>query len=631
MAVNVNFGGWVKVARTLAGHRGFGIRYVDDDEIARVGAEAWNDGRYAYVRQPEAHWTDEQFKLWLYFLVHEIGHSTPTRRGVFDVLKNRQPQGFLRFVHNLMEDQVQERDLFGHERVLQSTLSEGRAAFYRYLITTKFTPDYINFLRENPAGQVLFGWDALIRADFMRDVVGYDLQLTRPIEGCDPRIEVWRDRLNSGDYADVLRNIPTVEDVFELAERIVREVFEENPDEQQQQPGDGQGEGEGEASQNQGQQGDGQGQSQGEGSEGESGGAGEQEGGSGGSQGSDSEDAGSAKGDRKGGKLSAGEATVSYDDLLGHNHSQDGRQTEDGEAPDGGLVIDYTEYFSSNRQEDQFVPDFDNLIVYDLAKGEYPRHDQRGRNGPANPSTLSKRIGRYMQAHSKNKRLHGTKQGKLSGKNLYKLRVPGMTQESKQRVFQQKIINQSKNVAVSILVDLSGSMSRYGKSQAAVDSVTHLHEVISRQLRIPLEIIGFSEHPIDEHPAHVVFQSFGKVRTNEQIEEDMRRCIPFQAANRDGEAILWARDRLLAQKAGRHIMIVLSDGQPVGSTGGDVAAFTKEVCENIDADPRIELHGIGILSDSVRWFYSSYDVIYDVSELEEKLLTVLRNKIIINI
>lgn len=622
MAVNVNFGGWVKVARTLAGQRGFGIRYVDDAEIARVGAEAWNDGRFAYLRKPEAHWTDEQFKLWLYFLVHEIGHSTPTRRGVFDVLKNKQPQGMLRFVHNLMEDQVQERDLFGHERVLRKTLSEGRAAFYRYLIDTKFTPDYKKFLREQPAGQVLFGWDATVRSDFMRDVVGYDKQLTAPIEGCDPRIEVWRERLNNGGFADELRSIPTVEEVFELSERILREVFEENPEEQQAN-GDGNGEGEGdEAQKGQGQSGDGQGQSQGEGSEGGAG-AGE--------EGDDSEGAGAVKGTGKGGKLTAGEASATYDELLSHNHGQDGRQTEDGEAPDAGIVIDYTGYFDQNKGYAQFTPDFENLIVYDCGQGEYPPQDQRGRNPEANPSTLSKRIGRYMQAHSRNKRLHGQKTGRLSGKNLYKLRVPGMTQESRQKVFQQKVLNQSKNVAVSVIVDLSGSMARFNKSRAAVDAVTHLHAVISKQLRIPLEIIGFSIDPRSEHTAHVVFQSFAKTRTTEQVEEDIRRVLPFNEANRDGVALLWARERLLAQKAGRHIMIVLSDGQPIDDSGTDIAGFTKEVCEEMDADPRIELHGIGIMSDAVSWFYSSYDVLHDASLLEEKLLTVLKNKIIINI
>ena len=42
----------------------------------------------------------------------------------------------------------------------------------------------------------------------------------------------------------------------------------------------------------------------------------------------------------------------------------------------------------------------------------------------------------------------------------------------------------------------------------------------------------------------------------------------------------------------------------------------------------MELHAIGIQSDSVKHFYKSYDVINDVSELEPKLLNVLKNKII---
>lgn len=107
----------------------------------------------------------------------------------------------------------------------------------------------------------------------------------------------------------------------------------------------------------------------------------------------------------------------------------------------------------------------------------------------------------------------------------------------------------------------------------------------------------------------------------------MRRVLPFQGANRDGEALMWAYQRLLAKKASRHIMIVLSDGQP-RSSAGDVAAFTSEVTEQIQKQGLVELHAIGIQSNSVRHFYNSYDIINDVSELEPKLLGILKNKII---
>jgi len=211
------------------------------------------------------------------------------------------------------------------------------------------------------------------------------------------------------------------------------------------------------------------------------------------------------------------------------------------------------------------------------------------------------------------------------------MRVPGASQESRQKVFNRKVINKSKDVAVTVVIDMSGSMDG-SKSHHAIAAVTHLHNVLHCALRIPLEIIGFSESwhgrcGLNEVGRHVIVQAFDRPRHNSQVEEDMRRVLPFPGANRDGECLLWAYHRLLRKNASRHIMIVLSDGQP-RSGSGDVAKFTKEVTDQLYKEGRVELHGIGIQSNSVKHFYKSYDVIHDVSELEPKLLGVLKNKII---
>jgi cobalamin biosynthesis protein CobT len=402
-------------------------------------------------------------------------------------------------------------------------------------------------------------------------------------------------------------------------------VFDTDPSELQGEPGDGES----------GEPGDGQGNgndggqtgeaSQDQGGEGQPGQGepGDQKG-----EGTDSEGGkGEAGADDTKGKLSKSEAHADYSDLLGHDHKQDARSEQ--REPGGGLSINYDQYFRKGHSKyGDFTPALDQLIHYDCSKGEYPWQDHRSLWPEIPPSMLSKRIGRYMQAHSKNKRVHGQKSGKLDGRNLHRLKNRAMG-EARKRVFHQTEYNKSKDVAVFIGVDMSGSMSGDDKAPAAQAAVTHLHEVISRQLRIPLEIVGFSlEHG---RPAFATLQRFGQTRRNEAVADDVRRILPFSGANRDGEFLIWARERLLQQRAGRHIMIILSDGQPIHRAAGDVAGYTKEVCIQMDKDPRIEMHGIGILSESVRHFYKSCDVIYNVNELEEKLLTVLKNKIIINL
>jgi len=618
---NLSFGGWVRVARTLTAQRGFGLKYVTEAEIERVGAQAWNDGRNAYVRKPESDWTDSQFKLWLYTLVHEIGHSTSKRREVFDVLKDKKPEGFLRYVHNVLEDHVQELDLYSDEPVLRKVLAEGRAEFYKFNID-KQTPEDIEQAQAEPAGVTVFAWDASERAPWNNKVRGYDAQLLEPVAG-DERVAGWIEKLQAGTYADDIAALPDCWETYEIAERMCREVFDVEPEDCKSQQGDGaeqaggqgEGQGQGQAGAGETAPGDNNGQEQSSSAPGE------------GSAGESVPKDGS--GDQTGDTLSKTFAKFDYADLLAHSHKSDARSGTPSAERGGGCSIDYEQYFKQGAAGSwDFTPDFENLEVYDCTRDEYPYHDKRMHNGSVPPSMLSKKVGRYMQANSKNRRLHGQKRGKLSNKNLYRMKVPNIG-PARERVFSQRIVNPSKDVAVSLGIDLSGSMEDYGKAGAAIAAVTHLHSVLHTALRIPLEISGFSTS--GAHGAHVIFQSFAKARRNDQIEDDMRRCMAFNGANRDGEWLVWARERLLKQQAHRHIMLVLSDGQPVHRRAGDVAAYTADVCEQIDADPRIDLYAIGIMSSQVCHFYKHYSVIQNIGELEDKLLTVLRDKIIVNL
>jgi len=620
---NLRMPAWVKIARTLASSRGFGLRWASEQQIEQTGAQAWNDGRYAYVRQPESTWTDKQFRLWLYQLVHEIGHSRPKRRGCFDVLRDKQPEGLLRFLHNLLEDFVQELDMHNDEPVLRDTLKRGRAEFYEWTLAERDRqPEKLEQVREYPHGAAVFCWDAELRATWNPHVGGMGTLLRKPIES-DARVVEWTERLRAGTYGEELLAIPDVVETYNIAERILREVFEVEP-EDCQQPSEGDGAGDGQ----EGEQGEQKGQGSGSSQEDNDDGQGQQgdapsQGTAGGNVPKDSSgNAGSQAGD----EVSTEFARFDYEDLLAHDHAEDVRG---GQKRSGGCAIDYDRYFAGKGGYRAFTPDFDRLVVYDCTRDQYPEQDMRSANDEVPPSQLTRKIAKYMQANSKNKRVHGQKHGKLSNKSLYKLRVPGMAQGQRERIFNQRVVNKSKDVAVSIGIDLSGSMEEDGKAAAAIAAVTHLHSVIHQALRIPLEITGFSTE--DDVGAHAIIQSFDRPRRNDQVEDDLRRLLAFFGANRDGEWLVWARERLLQQKASRHIMIVLSDGQPVHMGSGDVASYTRDVAKQIDADPRIDLYAIGILSEAVRHFYTNYAVIRDVTELEDKLLTVLRDKIIINL
>ena len=97
--------------------------------------------------------------------------------------------------------------------------------------------------------------------------------------------------------------------------------------------------------------------------------------------------------------------------------------------------------------------------------------------------------------------------------------------------------------------------------------------------------------------------------------------------NNDGDNVLFAYNRLLATRAKRRIMVIMSDGAPSGP-GGDIQWWTKEVARKIQDQRIVEMHAIGIMSTAPKYFYDSNEVIHSVDQLEPALLRVLKNKLI---
>ena len=620
--INLNFGAWVRVARTLASSASLRIQYVPKEEIEKMGAQAWTDGVVLYLRKPSHHWTEEQFDLWLYYLLHEIGHNRESRRGVFGVLRDKdlQPHSLLAYVSNILEDHVQEYSFCKAEPVVRGKLQAGRVAYMEFILSSRGEKQ-VKMMRESPEAPTLFAWDAMLREAFMPGLQGYSYLMRKPVDDM-PEVKAWTEALMTGGYIEELATEPSPLATFELAERIVDEVFKRDSQQQQGVPGkgangegNGNGAGEGQEQKGEGEQGNNEGEA-------ESGDA------------SGSSAAGKSEVGEGEGKPAEGGGTVDYTDLMMHDHSKDKRSGGGGggAVENTGINIDYDRYFAEGKRYGEFVPRLADAKVLDMTKpGAVIDDDMRHRNPEPQASSLSKRVGRLLQAVTRNRRVEGQKSGKLSNKNLHRLKMKEAG-ELRKRVFHKRVINKDKDVAVTIGVDCSGSMSRAGKASGAVAAVTHLHEVISKQLRIPVEILGYSETAVGHRGNyighHFIMQSFDKVQTTEKVTESIRSIMPRNGCNRDGEFMLWARDRLLRKKAGRHILIMLSDGQPKSSGGSDVAGFTKDVINKIQDEGRVEVYAIGIMTDTVHSFYKHCRVINESSQLEAALLNVLKDKII---
>lgn len=242
---------------------------------------------------------------------------------------------------------------------------------------------------------------------------------------------------------------------------------------------------------------------------------------------------------------------------------------------------------------------------------------------------FSNRVRQFMQIKSAARYVPNKKKGKLHSGSLYRLALPKQLQDvrdSSTRIFRRKEQSDILDTAVTILTDFSGSMGGGNKIQHAVTSSVLLNDSISRGLNMPVEVLGFTES--GAKTLMIIAKEFDRRISKEKLDENMVKGANYMANNADGDAILWAAQRLLKRKEKRKVLIVLSDGQPSGSRKGDIAAYTKSVVKELEKTPNLTVVGVGINSSSVENFYSHSEVINDVNELETKVLKVLKDAII---
>ena len=78
--------------------------------------------------------------------------------------------------------------------------------------------------------------------------------------------------------------------------------------------------------------------------------------------------------------------------------------------------------------------------------------------------------------------------------------------------------------------------------------------------------------------------------------------------NIDGEALMWAHERLIARTEQRRIMIVISDGAPVDDSTLSVnpsnylEQHLRQIIEYIEVQSPVELLAIGIGHDVTRYY-----------------------------
>ena len=242
---------------------------------------------------------------------------------------------------------------------------------------------------------------------------------------------------------------------------------------------------------------------------------------------------------------------------------------------------------------------------------------------------FAQQVRKLIQIRAKVQTQYGTKKGKLDQSKLSRIcfNAPGFSD----KIFKTKIENKTLDVAITVLIDMSGSMGGL-KAYNALASALLLNEVCST-LTVPIEILGFTDgrdSKSDVSPMMFIYKSFSNLKVStEDLTKYFATSSNFMSGNPDGENILWAYDRLLKRKEKKRILIVMSDGSPAASKSSfGLEKFTLKVIKEIEAAKKVSIYGLGLCSKSVCDYYKANSVINDPNEIPSKLISLIESKVL---
>ena len=265
-----------------------------------------------------------------------------------------------------------------------------------------------------------------------------------------------------------------------------------------------------------------------------------------------------------------------------------------------------------------------NIRYFTPSKSFIEQHELVVGNKVLAQENFAQQVRRLIQIRAKVQRQYGVKKGKLDQSRLSRIcfNAPGFSE----RIFKNKIENKILDAAITVLVDMSGSMMGQ-KAHYALASTLLVNEVCST-LNIPSEIIGFTD--CSSVPMMFIYKGFSDLKVNQDnIKEYFASSSRFMTGNPDGENILWAHNRLVKRQERKKLMIVMSDGSPAASRGIDgLGEFTLQVIREIENSKKIDIYGLGLCSDAVTYYYKSNSVVSKPEDIPSKLIELIERKLI---
>jgi len=327
-------------------------------------------------------------------------------------------------------------------------------------------------------------------------------------------------------------------------------------------------------------------------------------------------------------------AEISDDDLVDDD-------SDDSETP--GEVRRPNHPFSDfNEKVDYtvFTEEFDEMItaeeLCDEAELERLRAflDKQLSHLQGAVGRLANRLQRRLMAQQNRSWEFDLEEGYLDSARLQRIVIDPMQPLS----FKREKDTNFRDTVVTLLIDNSGSMRGRPITVAATCA-----DILARTLErcgVKVEILGFTTKAWKGGKSREKWLAGGKPQSPGRL-NDLRHIVyksadaPWRRARRnlglmmregllkeniDGEALIWAHNRLLARREQRRILMMISDGAPVDDStlsvnpGNYLERHLRAVIDQIEMRSPVELLAIGIGHDVTRYYRRAVTIV-DADEL----------------
>ncbi|PDT51502.1 MULTISPECIES: cobaltochelatase subunit CobT [Sinorhizobium] len=247
---------------------------------------------------------------------------------------------------------------------------------------------------------------------------------------------------------------------------------------------------------------------------------------------------------------------------------------------------------------------------------------------------LANRLQRRLMAQQNRSWEFDLEEGFLDTARLQRIIIDPMQPLS----FKREKDTNFRDTVVTLLIDNSGSMRGRPITVAATCA-----DILARTLErcgVKVEILGFTTKAWKGGQSREKWLAGGKPQSPGRL-NDLRHIVyksadaPWRRARRnlglmmregllkeniDGEALMWAHDRLLGRPEQRRILMMISDGAPVDDStlsvnaGNYLERHLRAVIEQIETRSPVELLAIGIGHDVTRYYRRAVTIV-DADEL----------------